>query len=242
MRTTPDGHTLLLVAPANAINATLYPKLNFDFIRDIAPVAGIVRVPSVMEVNLSLPVRTVLEFIAYAKANPGKLKMGSAGNGSPSHLSAELFKMMSGVDMAHVPYKSGPAAHADLIAGQVHVIFNAIPAAMEYITSGKLRPLAVTTASRSAALPDLPPVGDFVPGYESSVFFGVGAPKNTPAAIVDRLNREINAGLADPKMRTRFAEFGGVALAGTPADFGKVIADETEKWGKVVKFAGVKPD
>jgi tripartite-type tricarboxylate transporter receptor subunit TctC len=241
VRALPDGYTLLLVAPANAINATFYDKLNFNFIRDIAPVAGIVRVPSVMEVNLSFPAKTVPEFIAYAKANPGKLKMASAGNGSPSHLSAELFKMMAGVDMVHVPYDSGPAAHTDLLGGQVQVIFNAIPASIDYIKSGKLRALAVTTASRSEAVPDVPTVGDFVPGYESSVFFGIGAPKNTPAEIIDRLNKEINAGLADPKMKARFANFGGVAFVGSPAEFGTLIADETEKWAKVVKFAGIKP-
>jgi tripartite-type tricarboxylate transporter receptor subunit TctC len=242
VRALPDGYTLLLVAPANAINATFYDKLNFNFIRDIAPVAGIVRVPSVMEVNLSFPAKTVPEFIAYAKANPGKLKMASAGNGSPSHLSAELFKMMAGVDMVHVPYDSGPAAHTDLLGGQVQVIFNAIPASIDYIKSGKLRALAVTTASRSEAVPDVPTVGDFVPGYESSVFFGIGAPKNTPAEIIDRLNKEINAGLADPKMKARFANFGGVAFVGSPAEFGTLIADETEKWAKVVKFADVKAD
>jgi tripartite-type tricarboxylate transporter receptor subunit TctC len=241
-RASPDGYTLLLVAPANAINAALYDKLDFNFIRDIAPVAGIVRVPSVMEVNLSFPAKTVPDFIAYAKANPGKLKMASAGNGSPSHLSAELFKMMAGIDMVHVPYDSGPAAHTDLLGGQVQVMFNAIPASIEYIRTGRLRALAVTTASRSAALPDVPTVGDFVPGYESSVFFGIGAPKNTPAEIIDRLNKEINAGLADPEMKARFADFGGVAFAGSPADFGTLIADETEKWGKVVKFAGIKAD
>jgi tripartite-type tricarboxylate transporter receptor subunit TctC len=238
----PDGYTLLLVAPANAINATLYDTLDFDFIRDIAPVAGIVRVPSVMEVNPSLPAKSVAELIAYAKANPGKLKMASAGNGSPSHLSAELFRMMTGVDMVHVPYRSGPDAHTDLLGGQVQVIFNAIPAAIDYIRSGKLRALAVTTASRSAALPDVPAVGEFVPGYESSVFFGVGAPKSTPAEIIEMLNQEINAGLAEPKMSARIAEFGGVAFAGSPSDFGKLVAEETAKWAKVIKFAGIKPE
>jgi tripartite-type tricarboxylate transporter receptor subunit TctC len=242
VRASPDGYTLLLVAPANAINAALYDKLNFNFIEDIAPVAGIVRVPSVMEVNLSFPAKTVPDFIAYAKANPGKLKMASAGNGSPSHLSAELFKMMAGVDMVHVPYASGPAAHTDLVGGQVQVMFNAIPASIEYIRTGRLRALAVTTLSRSAALPDVPTVGDFVLGYESSVFFGIGAPRNTPAEIIDRLNKEINAGLAEPEMKARFADFGGVAFAESPADFGTLIANETEKWGKVVKFAGIKAD
>jgi tripartite-type tricarboxylate transporter receptor subunit TctC len=242
VRAPADGYTLLLVGPANAVNATLYPTLDFNFMRDIAPVAGIVRVPSVMEVNPSLPAKSVAELIAYAKANPGKLKMASAGNGSPSHLSAELFRMMTGIDMVHVPYRSGPDAHADLLGGQVQVIFNAIPAAIDYIRSGKLRALAVTTASRSAALPDVPAVGEFVPGYESSVFFGVGAPKSTPAQIIGMLNRDINAGLADPTMSARIAEFGGVAFAGSPSDFGKLIAEETEKWAKVIKFAGIKPE
>jgi tripartite-type tricarboxylate transporter receptor subunit TctC len=242
VRAPPDGYTLLLVAPANAINATLYETLDFNFIRDIAPVAGIVRVPSVMEVNPALPAKSVSELIAYAKANPGKLKMASAGNGSPSHLSAELFRMMTGLDMVHVPYRSGPDAHTDLLRGEVQVIFNAIPAAIDYIRSGKLRALAVTTASRSAALPEVPAVGEFVPGYESSVFFGVGAPKRAPAEIIETLNREINAELALPEMGARFAKFGGVAFAGSPSDFGRLIAEETQKWAKVIKFAGIKPE
>jgi tripartite-type tricarboxylate transporter receptor subunit TctC len=242
VRASPDGYTLLQVAPANAINATLYDTLNFNFIRDITAVAGIVLVPSVMEVNPSLPAKSVSEFIAYAKANPGKVKMASAGSGSPSHLSAELFKMMAGVDMVHVPYDSGPAAHSDQLAGRVQVIFNAIPAAIDYIRTGRLRALAVTTASRSAALPDVPTVGEFVPGYESSVFFGIGAPRNTPAEIIKKLNQDINAGLADPKMNARLADFGGVAFAGSPLDFGKLVAEETEKWAKVIKFAGIKPE
>jgi tripartite-type tricarboxylate transporter receptor subunit TctC len=242
VRSTPDGYTLLAVSPANAINATLYEKLNFNFIRDIAPVAGIMRTPNVMLVNPSVPAKSVPELIAYAKGNPGKISFASAGNGSGSHMSGELFKMMTGVDIVHVPYRGGGPALTDLLGGQVQLMFPGTTASIEYIRSGKLRALAVTTATRSPALPDIPTVGDFVPGYESSLMDGVGAPKNTPPEIINRLNKEINAGLADPKMKARLADLGGVALPGSPADFGKLIAEETEKWGKVVKFTGIKAD
>jgi tripartite-type tricarboxylate transporter receptor subunit TctC len=238
----PDGYTLLLVAPANAINATLYEKLNHDFIRDIVPVAGINRFPNVMEVNPSVPVKTVPEFIAYARANPGKLNMASSGNGSTIHVSGELFKMMTGVDMIHVPYRGGAPALTDMLGGRVQVMFDNIPTSIEYIRAGKLRPLAVTGAARSALLPDVPTVADFLPGYEASAWYGVGAPKNTPAEVIARLNAEINAGLADPKLKARFAEVGAETMPMTPSGFGKFIADETEKWGKVVKFAGIKAD
>jgi tripartite-type tricarboxylate transporter receptor subunit TctC len=238
----PDGYTLLMVAPANAINATLYDKLNHDFIRDIVPVAGINRFPNVMEVNPSVPVKTVPEFIAYARANPGKLNMASSGNGSTIHVSGELFKMMTGVDMIHVPYRGGAPALTDMLGGRVQVMFDNIPTSIEYIRAGKLRPLAVTGAARSALLPDIPTVADFLPGYEASAWYGVGAPKNTPAEIVARLNAEINASLADPKLKARFAEVGAEAMPMTPSGFGKFIADETEKWGRVVKFAGIKAD
>ncbi len=238
----PDGYTLLLVNAGHAINATLYEKLKYNFIRDIAPVAGIIRVPLVMEVNPSVPVKTVPEFIAYARANPGKLNMASAGNGTPQHVSGELFKMMAGVNMTHVPYRGSAPALADLLGGQVEVMFDTMPASIEYLRAGKLRPLAVTTATRSESLPDIPPVADFVLGYESSAFYGVAAPKNTPAEIIDKLNKEINAALADPQMNARLVDLGGTPFTGPPADFGKVIAGETEKWAKVVKFAGIKPD
>ena len=238
----PDGYTLLLVAPANAINATLYEKLNFNFIRDIAPVAGLIRFPNVMEVNPSVPAKTVPEFIAYAKANPGKLNMASAGNGSTTHVSGELFKMMTGVNMVHVPYRGAAPALTDLISGQVQVIFENPLASIEFIRAGKLRPLAVTTATRSEVLPDLPTVSDFVPGYEASAWYGVGVPMGTPAEVIDRLNNEINAILADPNAKARFAELGALLIADSPADFGQFVADETEKWGKVVKFSGAKPD
>ena len=237
----PDGYTLLLVAAANAINATLYEKLNFNFIHDIAPVAAIVSVPNVMVVHPSVSARTVLEFIAYAKANPGKLNMASAGNGTTSHLAGELFKMMAGVDMMHVPYRGGGSAVTDLIGGQVQVFFPPTPPSIEHIRSGKLWALAVTSARRSQALPDIATVSDFVPGYEASQWYGIGAPKGTPVEIIDMLNKEINAGLADPKMKARLADFGGTPLVDSPADFGKLIAEETEKWAKVVKFAGIKP-
>jgi tripartite-type tricarboxylate transporter receptor subunit TctC len=242
VRAPADGYTLLLAVTANAINATLYDKLNFNFIRDITPVASIIRSPEVMEVNPSFPAKTVPEFIAYAKANSGRLNMASAGNGTPQHLSGELFKMMTGVNMTHVPYRGGAPAITDLLGGQVQVYFGATASSVEFIRTGKLRALAVTTANRSEALPDVPTVADFVPGYEVSDWFGVSAPRNTPAEIVDKLNKEINAGLADPKLKARFADLGGTVLPGSPADFGKFIAEETEKWAKVVKFSGAKPD
>jgi tripartite-type tricarboxylate transporter receptor subunit TctC len=241
VRAPPDGYTLLLVALPNAINATLYDKLNFNFIRDIAPVASIMRSPSVLVVHPSIPTKTVPEFVAYAKANPGKLSFASGGNGTPGHIAGELFKMMAGVDMVHVPYRGAAPALTDLLGGQVQVIFSPLPAAIEYIRAGTLRPLAVTTATRSEALPDIPAVGDFVPGFEASNWQGLGAPKNTPTEIVAKLNQEINAALADPKIKARLADAGGTALPGSPAEFGKLIADETEKWGKVVKFSGAKP-
>src|SRR5262245_10563930 len=242
VRAPADGYTLLMVSPAQAINATLYDKLNFNFVRDITAVVGIVRVPSVMVVHPSVPVTTVPEFMAYAKANPGKLSMASGGIGSGTHLAGELFKMMAGVNMVHVPYRGEAPALTDLLAGQVQVMFGSETATIEQIRAGKLRALAVTTAQRSQLLPDLPVLGDFVPGYEASGWFGVGAPKNTPAEIVEKLNKEINAGLADPKIKARLADLGGTLLAGSPADFGKLIADETEKWAKVIKFANIKPE
>ena len=242
VRAAPDGYTLFLVAPANAINATLYDKLNYNFIRDIAPVAGLIRFPNVMEVHPSVPVTTVPEFIAYAKANPGKLNMASSGNGSTIHMSGELFKMMTGVDLVHVPYRGGALALTDLLGGQVQVMFDNLPTSAEYIKAGKLRALAVTSATRSKVLPDLPTVGDFVPGYEASAWYGIGVPKNTPAEIIDKLNHEVNAILADPKSKARFAELGASLLPGSPADFGKLVAEETEKWGKVVEFSGAKAD
>src|SRR5262245_11917994 len=235
----PDGHTLLLVTPSAAINASLYDKLNYDFARDIAPVAGIIRVPNVMQVNPSLPVTTVPEFIAYAKANPDRINMGSAGIGSSNHLSGELFKLMTGVKMVHVPYRGAAPALTDLIGGQVQVLFAAVTSSIEHIKAGKMRALAVTTATRSEALPEVPTVAEFVPGYEASNWWGIGAPKNTPAAIVDRVNQEINAALADPRIKARLADLGGVALTGSPADFEKLIAAETEKWAKVIRFAGI---
>ena len=242
VRAPANGYTLLSVSPSNAINATLYEKLNFTFIGDIAPVAGIIRAANVMVVHPSVPAKTVPEFIAYAKANPGKLNMSSGGNGTSQHVAGELFKMMTGVDLVHVPYRGAAPALTDLLGGQAQVMFPGMPGSIEYIRAGQLRALAVTTETRSEALPDIPTVSDFVPGYESSQWFGVGAPKNTPIEIIDKLNKEINAGLADPKIKARLADLGGTLLAGSPADFGKLIADETEKWGKVVKFAGLKPD
>jgi len=238
----PDGHMLLLVSPPNFVNATLYDRLNYNFIRDIAPVAGLIRVPNVMEVHPSVPVKTVPEFIAYAKANPDKLNMASGGNGTSVHVAGELFKMMTGVKMLHVPYRGVGASYPDLIAGQVQVMFDSMPGSIEFIRAGRLRPLAVTTATRSPALPDVPTVGDFVPGYEASAVHGVGAPRNTPGEIIEKLNREINATLAEPAIKARLVDMGATLLSGSPADFGKVIADETEKWSKVVKFSGAKPD
>jgi tripartite-type tricarboxylate transporter receptor subunit TctC len=238
----PDGYTLLLVGASSAINATLYDKLNFNFLRDITPVSGINSVPFIMAVHPSFPAKTVSEFIAYARANPGKVNMASGGNGTAGHLSGELFKLLTGLNMAHVPYRGEAPALTDMLAGHVQAMFGTMPASIEYVRAGKLRPLAVTSARRSELLPDLPTVGDFVPGYETSAWQGVGAPKSTPVEIIDRLNKEINAGLADPKIKARVADMGGTVLAGSPADFGKLIADETEKWGKVVKFSGAKPD
>jgi tripartite-type tricarboxylate transporter receptor subunit TctC len=242
VRAPADGYTLLLAHTANAINATLYEKLNFNFIRDITPVAGIIRVPSVMVVNPSLPAKTVSEFIAYARANPGKINMASGGAGGPDHMSGELFKTMTGVNMIHVPYRGLSPALTDLLAGQVQVIFSSRPAAIEYIRADKLRVLAVTTATRFEGAPDIPTVGDVVPGYEASQWYGVGVPKNAPVDIVEKLNKEINAGLANPKLRAQLADLGGTMLPGSAADFGKLIAEETEKWGKVVKFSGAKAD
>jgi tripartite-type tricarboxylate transporter receptor subunit TctC len=241
VRAPPDGHTLLLCVPANAINATLYERLSFNFLRDILPVAGILREPLVMEVNPAVPVKTVPEFISYAKANPRTLSMASGGIGAASHMSGELFKMMAGIDMVHVPYRGSAPALTDMLSGQVQVMFDPLSSSIEHIRAGKLRPLAVTTTTRSEALPGVPTVSEFVPGYEASNWFGIAVPKNTTAEIIDRLNREINAALADPKIKSRFA-VQATLLAGSPADFGKLIADETEKWAKVVKFAGLKPE
>jgi tripartite-type tricarboxylate transporter receptor subunit TctC len=240
LKAQPDGYTLLLVNPANAINATLYARLPFDFLRDWAPVAGIIRVPNVMEVTTGLPVRTVAEFINHAKANPGKIILASSGSGTSVHLSGELFKSMTGIDITHVPYKGAGPAFPDLIGGQVHVMFDNMPSSIEFIKSGKLRALGVTTAKRSAQLPDVPTVGETVPGYEASAWFGVGMPKGSPAANIAKLNREINAILAEPKMRARLAELGGDPLIGTPAEFGAIHAAETEKWAKVVKSSGAR--
>jgi len=240
VRANPDGYTILLVAPANAINATLYERLPYNFIQDIAPVAGLIRFPNVMEVNPSVPATTVPEFIAYAKANPGRINMASSGNGSTIHMSGELFKMMTGITMVHVPYRGAAPALTDMIGGQVQVMFDNVPSSIEYVRTGKLRALAVTTARRSEVLPDIPTLGDFVPGYESSAWYGVGVPRNTARDIIDRLSREINAGLGDPKLKAQFADLGATVIPGSPDDFGKLIAEETEKWGKVVKFSGAK--
>jgi tripartite-type tricarboxylate transporter receptor subunit TctC len=242
VRAPADGSTLLLVGAPNAINTTLYDKLSFDFLRDIAPVAGISRDHLVVVVNPSFPARTVPEFITYAKANPRKITMGSGGIGSSTHVSGELFKMMAGIDMIHVPYRGGGQVMTDLIAGQVQVSFMGLLVAIEHIRSGNLRALAVTTANRSDVLPGIPTVGDFVPGYEASAFWGVGAPRHTPADIVEKLNKEINAGLSDPKLRSILAQSGSMVLAGSSADFGKVIVGETEKWAKVIRAANIKPE
>jgi tripartite-type tricarboxylate transporter receptor subunit TctC len=236
----PDGYTLLLANLANASNASLYGKLNFNFIRDITPVAGITRMPNVMMVNPSVAARTVPEFIAYAKANPGKVNMASAGNGSTGHLAGELLNMMAGVKLVHVPYRGNGPALTDLLGGQVEVLFASLPSSIEYVRTGKLRGLAITSAMRSDALPDVPTVGEVLPGYEASSWYGIGAPKNTPAEIVEKLNKESNAGLADAKIQARLADLGGMLLAGSPADFGKLIADETEKWAKVIRAANIK--
>jgi tripartite-type tricarboxylate transporter receptor subunit TctC len=242
VRAPSDGYALLLVGASAAINATLNEKLNFNFIRDIAPVASISRVPNVLVVHPSFPAKTVPEFISHAKTNPGKISMGSPGIGSPQHVACELFKMMTGVNMIHVPYRGLAPALTDLLGGQVHVLFGTAPGSIEYIRSGTLRPLAVTTATRWDELPDIPTLSDFVPGFEASSWYGVGAPRNTPTEIIEKLNKEINAGLADPKIKVRLADLGSTVLPGSPADFGKLIADETEKWGKVVRFAGIKPE
>jgi tripartite-type tricarboxylate transporter receptor subunit TctC len=239
---TPDGYTLLLVSPANAINASLYEKLKFNFIRDIAPVGGLLRAPNVMVVNPSVPARTFPEFIAYAKANPHKINYASFGIGTTLHVSGELLKMMAGVEIVHVAFCGTAQAQTGLLGGQVQMMFDNISSSIGHIKAGKLTALAVTTATRSQALPNLPTVGEFLPGFESSAFFGIGAPKNTPREIIEMLNKEINAGLSDPSIKARLADLAGPALPGTAADFGKLIADETEKWGKVVKFAGIKPD
>jgi tripartite-type tricarboxylate transporter receptor subunit TctC len=241
VKAAPDGHTLLVIASSNAINATLYEKLNFNFIHDIAPVATIIRQPMVMLVNPSIPTKTVPEFVAYAKTNPRKISMASAGNGTAPHVAGELFNMMAGVDMVHVPYRGGAPALTDLIGGQVQVMFATPIVSIEHIRAGKLRPLAVTSATRFGVLPDIPSVGEFLPGYEASVWVGLGAPKNTPTEIVDQLNKEINAGLADPKIKSGLADLGGGAFSSSPADFGKLIADDTEKWGKVIRAANIKP-
>ena len=242
VRAAPDGYTLLLATGGNAINATLYDKLNFNFIRDIAPVGSVIRVPLVMVVNQSLSVRTVPEFIAFATANPGRINFASGGAGGPDHMSGELFKMMTGTNMTHVPYRSLAPALTDLIGGQVQVVFSTIPPALGYIKADKLRALAVTTSTRFEGAPDISTMGDFVRGYETSQWYGIGVPTNTPVEIVEKLNKEINAALADPKMKARLADLGNIGLALSPADFGKLIADETEKWSKVVKFSGAKPD
>ena len=242
VRAPADGYTLLMAGPTQAINSTLYDKLNFHFIRDTAPVADIIVVPNVLVVNPSVPAKTVPEFVAYAKANPRKLNMASSGIGSAQHVSGELFKMMTGVDMVHVPYRSGGPALTDLLGGQVQVMFPATVSSIEYIRTGRLRALAVTTATRSDQLPNIPTVAEFVPGYEAIGWVGMSAPKNTPVDTIEKLNREINAGLADAKIKARLADLGGTVVPGSPSDFGKHIAEETEKWGKVVKFAGIKPE
>jgi tripartite-type tricarboxylate transporter receptor subunit TctC len=242
VRAPADGYTLLLVSPANATSATFYDNLNFNFIRDIAPVAGIIRAANVMEVNPSVPATTVPEFIAYAKANPGKLNFASAGNGTNVHLTGELFKMKTGVNLVHVPYRGSAPALTDMIGGQVQLMFDNLPSSIEYVRTGKLRALAVTTATRSPALPDIPTVGDFVPGFEASVWQGVGAPKNTPPEIVEKLNKEINAALADPKMKAQLTNLSSTVLALSPAELGTLIAEETERWGQVIQAANLKPE
>src|SRR5208337_779285 len=238
----PDGYTLMLAMSANAINASLYANLNFNFVRDIAPIASISTIPLVMEVNPSVPAHTIAEFIGYAKANPGKINMASGGIGSPLHVAGELFKMMAAVDMIHVPYRSEAFALPDLISGQVQIMFGVMPASLGYIRAGKLRALAVTSAERQEILPDVPALSEFFSGYEANGWYGIGAPKATPTEIIEKLNKEINAALADPMMRGRLADLGCNVFAGSPADFGKFIADETEKWARVIKFAGIKSE
>jgi tripartite-type tricarboxylate transporter receptor subunit TctC len=242
VKAVPDGYTLLMLSPPNVINATLYEKLNFNFLRDIAPVAAIARVANVMEVNPSLPISSVREFIAYANANPGKISFASAGVGTSQHVSGELFKMMAGVDIVHVPYRGAAPALTDLVGGQIQAMFDNVSSSIEHTRAGKLRPLAVTTATRSEALPDIPTIGDFLPGYEASVVNGVGAPKNTPADVIERLNTEINSALADAKIKARLADLGSIPLPLTASGYAKLLADETEKWGKVVKFSGAKAE
>ena len=242
VRATADGYTLLQAGGQDAVNATLYQNLNFNFIRDMAPVIGIMRVPGALVVHPSVPVATVPEFIAYAKANPGKINFASSGNGSPQHIYGELFKMMAGVDMVHVPYRGSAPALTDLLGGQVQVMFDALPASIEYIKSGKLRPLAVTTAERVDVLANIPPLGDFLPGYEASGWQGLTAPKNTPPEIIDKLNKKVNAALADPKIKVRLMDLGGTVLAGSPTDFGRLIANETEKWAKVIRAVNIKAE
>jgi tripartite-type tricarboxylate transporter receptor subunit TctC len=242
VRAAPDGYTLLQVNTPNAINATLYDNLSYNFIRDIVPVASIIRTPLVMEVNPSFPAKALPEFIAFAKANPGKINMASGGNGTPGHVAGELFKTMAGVSMVHVPYRGGALALTDLLGGQVQVLIDPIPASIGYLRAGKLRALAVTTTTRSDVLPDVPTVDQFIPGYEASAWYGIGAPRNTPPEVVDKLNKEINAGLANPKFKARLAELGGTVLPGSAADFGKLIAAETDKWSKVVRTANIKPE
>ena len=242
LRAPPDGYTLLLVTSTNAVNATFYENLSFNFMSDITPVAGIIRVPFVMEINPSIPAKTVPEFIAYAKANPGKINMASGGIGTSVHIAGELFKMMAGVSLVHVPYRGSSPALTDMISGQVHVMFDILTSSIQHIRSGALRALAVTSASRSEALPDLPTVGDFLPGYEATAWYGIAAPKNTPREIVDKLNNEINAGLADPKIKARFADLASTVIPGSPTDFERLVGEEIEKWGKVVKFSGAKPE
>jgi tripartite-type tricarboxylate transporter receptor subunit TctC len=243
VRSPPDGYTLLLLNSSNTINTTLYDRLNFDFIRDIAPISEIARVSFVMEVNPSVPTRTLSEFIAYAKANPGKINMASAGSGSTHHVAGELFKMMAGVEMIHVPYRGSSPALTDLLAGQVQVMFDAMPSSLPHIRAGKLRPLAVTPAIRLEVLPDVPTVGEFVPGYEASSWLGFGAPKNTSAAVVDRLNKEINLAISDSAIRARLVDFGGLVLPpSSAAEFGKFLASDTEKWAKVIRTANIKPE
>jgi tripartite-type tricarboxylate transporter receptor subunit TctC len=241
-RAAADGYALLMVTSSNSINTTLYDKLNFNFNNDIVPVAGVVRTPLVMVVNSSVPAKTVPEFIAYAKAHPGEISMAAPGIGSPQHVTGELFKLMAGVSIVSVPYRGGAPAFADLLGGQVQVYFPALIGAIEYIRTGKLRALAVTSAIRSEVLPDIPTMSEFVPGYEASFWLGLGAPKNTPTETINKLNKEINAALADPKIKARLADLGGTVLPGSPADFGKLIADETEKWGKVIRAANIKPE